>query len=561
MSEIEILAPVGNDDMAIAALNANADAIYVGLDDFGARAYAKNFTLDNIEALIDKMHLFGKKVYITLNTLIKDSEIEKIFFYSKKLYEMGADAFIIQDIGLFKILKKHFKNIEFHASTQMAVNDIYGAKYLKDIGFSRIVIARETPIEEIKKITQIGIETEVFVHGALCVSFSGQCYMSSFLGQRSANRGRCAGPCRKLYELSRENGKKITDTSDYFLSMKDLCTIDRINDLLDAGIKSFKIEGRMKSKEYVFESVKNYKNAINNRNINKEGLVDVSNRGYSSGFIFDQNDNYIDLKENYGHRVVGKIEKNNGINYIKFFSKIYKDSILQIITNKGKKLPYTATKNYEKGEKIDLINFNDAKINSDVLMLNSSKISYDLKENEGLKKRNINFKFKSKIGKFPKLILSYKNYNIVINSKIKTEKSKNFSIDDNYVINSLSKTNSTIYKAKEIEIEIEDGSFIPKKEINSLRRKSIESLNEKIFKSYKRISNAEYKSYPKENKSVIKEVNLELINSEYDLELLKMADNIYFYKFNDILSGFDNLYFVISPFIKYDFKKLINFLI
>ena len=249
MNKTEILAPVGNMDMLYAGIAAGADAFYLALDDFGARAYAENFTLENIEGVIDYIHYFDRKVFITMNTLIKDSEMDRAIDYIERLYQYGVDGILIQDIGFYSIIKDQMPGLDFHASTQMAVRDYHGAKALMDLGFKRIVIARETPIEEIRKIAKLPCEKEVFVHGSLCVSYSGECLMSSYFGQRSANRGRCAGPCRQKYQLI-NNGKVYGN--DYYLNMKDLNVIDKFDELLELGIDCLKIEGRMKSPEYVY---------------------------------------------------------------------------------------------------------------------------------------------------------------------------------------------------------------------------------------------------------------------------------------------------------------------
>lgn len=305
MINTEILAPVGNMDMLYAGIAAGADAFYLALDDFGARAYAENFTIDNIEEVIDYIHYFDRKVFITMNTLIKDSEMDKAISYIEKLYQYGVDGILIQDIGFYTIIRDQMPGLDFHASTQMAVRDYHGARALMDLGFKRIVIARETPIEEIRKIAKLPCEKEVFVHGSLCVSYSGECLMSSYFGQRSANRGRCAGPCRQKYQLI-NNGKVYGD--DYYLNMKDLNVIDNLDSLLELGIDCLKIEGRMKSPEYVYNSVVAYKKKVNGKYYDSEKLRDISNRGYTKGFIFDQRRDYILKEGDIKHRSVGIVD-------------------------------------------------------------------------------------------------------------------------------------------------------------------------------------------------------------------------------------------------------------
>lgn len=243
----ELLAPAGNKEAFWGAIHAGADAVYLSGSKYGARAYADNFTTAELLYCIRYAHLFGRKVYLTVNTLFKEEELSELYEYILPLYEKGLDACIVQDLGVFELLKKYFRDMELHVSTQMTITGVYGAEYLKDIGASRIVPARELSLEEIKKIKQSGVEVETFIHGAMCYSYSGQCLFSSILGGRSGNRGRCAQPCRLPYKVKGENGKQ---KECYPLSLKDMCTLEHLDTLMDAGIDSFKIEGRMKKAEY-----------------------------------------------------------------------------------------------------------------------------------------------------------------------------------------------------------------------------------------------------------------------------------------------------------------------
>lgn len=243
--KVELLAPAGDFTCFQAAINAGADAVYLGGDRFGARAYAHNFSQEEIIEALKMAHLFGKKIYLTVNTLVKEKEIDSLIPYLTPLYEAGLDGIIVQDIGVLEIARTHFPHLELHASTQMTVTGVYGASFLKELGVCRVVPARELSLEEIKDIKeQTGLAIETFIHGAMCYAYSGQCLFSSILGGRSGNRGRCAGPCRLPYQD--EHGKTI-----YPLSLKDMYTLPIIPKLIEAGIDSFKIEGRMKSPEYV----------------------------------------------------------------------------------------------------------------------------------------------------------------------------------------------------------------------------------------------------------------------------------------------------------------------
>lgn len=246
---VELLAPAGNYKSFLGAIHAGADAVYLGGSKFGARAYADNFTKEELIAAIRYAHVYGRKVYLTLNTLVKTREFDEIYEYVQPFYQAGLDGVIIQDMGVFRALGEWFPDMERHISTQMTVTGAYGAAYLKDLGAARIVPARELSLEEIKTIKkEADIEIETFIHGAVCYCYSGQCLFSSMIGGRSGNRGRCAQPCRLPYQLDEADGKRKRER--YPLSLKDMCTIEHLPELIEAGIDSFKIEGRMKSPEY-----------------------------------------------------------------------------------------------------------------------------------------------------------------------------------------------------------------------------------------------------------------------------------------------------------------------
>ncbi len=249
---VELLAPAGDKDCFIAALMAGADAIYVGGKRYGARAYAGNFEQEDLTECLQLAHLYGKKVYLTVNTLMKEAELDGLVSFLRPFYEEGLDGVIIQDFGALLCISEAFPGLELHASTQMTVTGPYGAGLLKEHGVSRVVPARELSLAEIVSIKEeTGLEIETFVHGAMCYGYSGQCLFSSMLGKRSGNRGRCAGPCRLPYTAWYDGKRLNRDNEMYQLSLKDLCTLEVLPHLIDAGIDSFKIEGRMKTPEYV----------------------------------------------------------------------------------------------------------------------------------------------------------------------------------------------------------------------------------------------------------------------------------------------------------------------
>lgn len=298
--DVEILAPAGSMECLRAAVAAGADAIYLGGTKFGARAYAQNLSEEDLVQAIEYVHIHGRKIYMTVNTLLKDRELNELYAYLLPYYKAGLDGVIVQDIGAVKFIGEYFPEMPVHASTQMTITNTLGADFLKRYGITRVVPARELSLKEIRDMKkQTGLEMECFVHGALCYCYSGQCLLSSMIGGRSGNRGQCAQPCRLPYQTE---GKKPAD----LMSLKDLCTIDILPELIDAGIDSFKIEGRMKQPEYVYTVVKMYrKYADHYLKLQKEGkgkssyhvseadkrelLATYQRRGYCEGYYYQHN--------------------------------------------------------------------------------------------------------------------------------------------------------------------------------------------------------------------------------------------------------------------------------
>ncbi len=286
--DFELLAPAGNLEIFKGVIESGADAVYVGGSMFGARAYANNFTEEELLEAIDFAHLRGVKVYLTVNTLIKNSEFSKLYDYLLPYYKRGLDAVIVQDIGVVKAIHEYFPSMEIHTSTQMTVTGADGVRFLSQFGVTRVVMAREISLAEMKRIhEETGMELEAFVHGALCYSYSGQCLFSSILGGRSGNRGRCAQPCRLPYTVE---GKK----DEYILSLKDMCGIKALDKLHDAGVYSLKIEGRMKQLEYACGVVKYYRSYIDSKKPVSDADYDrikaLGNRcGFTDRYYFDHN--------------------------------------------------------------------------------------------------------------------------------------------------------------------------------------------------------------------------------------------------------------------------------
>lgn len=295
MNQLELLSPAGDLQIFKAVVNAGADAVYFGGDLFGARAYAKNFSMEEAAEAIKYAHMHGARAYLTVNTLLKNTEIERnLYGYLKDYVNAGIDAFIVQDFGVFAFIREYFPDTHIHISTQASLCTKYGAQFFEDLGAKRIVTAREISTKEIKAIHEAcpELEIESFIHGALCVCYSGQCLMSSILGGRSGNRGRCAQPCRLPYDAFDEAGKKLNKKGQYILSPKDFCTINYLPEMIDAGVNSFKIEGRMKQLEYATGVVSVYRHYIDeflykgpkNYNVTAEDMQKLLDYGNRCGF-------------------------------------------------------------------------------------------------------------------------------------------------------------------------------------------------------------------------------------------------------------------------------------
>lgn len=311
----ELLAPAGDPSSLHAAVSAGADAIYLGLDAFNARRGAENFTLENLEEACDYAHLRGVKIYLTLNIAILPDEVSEVLELARQAYRRGVDAFIVQDLGLAKELKRLIPKAELHLSTQMNIHNQAGLELAVKLGAERVTLARELSLQEIESLgayaEKLGVELEVFAHGALCVCYSGQCFMSSMIGGRSANRGLCAQACRLPYTLHNKALRKtLPAQGEHLLSPKDLCAIDMVPQLLDAGVSAFKIEGRMKSPEYVYTVVSVYRRALDKAlsgskepisDFEKQSLAEVFSRGFTSAY----------LEGNRGNEIMGYTRPNN----------------------------------------------------------------------------------------------------------------------------------------------------------------------------------------------------------------------------------------------------------
>ena len=486
----ELLSPAGTITSFYAAISSGANAIYLGIKKFNARAYASNFSLEELKELVKFAHLRNIKIYVTMNTILYDEELIEAFKIIDELALINVDAIIVQDLALLNYITNKYNSLKAHASTQMGIDDIYGAKFLKNIGVSRIVFARETPLDVLKDIkNNLDVEIEVFIHGALCVAYSGNCLMSSMIGERSGNRGKCAGCCRQVYSLIDKTNNKVIKTG-YLLSMKDLNTSNYINEL--NFIDSFKIEGRMKEPNYVGGVTYLYRRLLDKEEINKEDFNKVFNRTYTKGFMLNEtseNITNIIKPNNFGYEIGKVVKINKDTIWIKLTNKLSKGDQIRIDTNnlydevilQVNKLFDANFKEATSLDKIAIIScHHKVDINAKVYKIKdfifNEKINQIL-TNKEYKKLPINLIFLAKVQQNLKIQLFFEDYKIEEELDYKVEKSLTYPTTKENISNQLSKLNDTPYYLNSLEILMDENVFIPIKLINELRRKVVEKLN------------------------------------------------------------------------------------
>lgn len=489
---MELLAPAGSMEAFIAAVQNGADGVYLGGKAFSARASASNFSKEDLEEVVYYGHFRGVKIYLTLNTLLDQGEVKEALAYVGFLYSIGIDGLIVQDLGLAKLVRENFPDFDLHASTQMTINSLEGAKLLEDLCFKRIVLARETPLEEIKLIKEkTQVEIEVFGHGALCVAYSGQCYMSSLIGGRSGNRGRCAQPCRKSYKVIRPDGKILKDQRAYLLSPKDLYTLEDVENLMEIGVDSLKLEGRMKRPDYVASVTRAYRKVIDGKSINgeKEKLSQAFNRGFTRGRIFDDfgRDFADDLRPDNRGLEVGRVlrAKKNSVD-LDLYDDLDSEDLLEFMTKSGRKT-LTLGDSYKKGKVSLRTNFT-ALANTEVRRIirardvEAAKASYQVDSYQ----KPIDFYFQGKVGQLPILKATCETYEVKVQGDKKIQEAKNAPLSQETIRDQLEKLGDTDFYLGSATIDIDENIFMPLGQINSLRRKVTKDLREQIDKSSKR---------------------------------------------------------------------------
>lgn len=496
----ELLSPVGSKESMIAALNNGCDAIYLGGKDFNARQSANNFTNEELKEIIDYCHKRGVKVNLTLNILYKECEIQNVLNFVSEVYSYGIDALIVQDIGIFNLIKTNFENIALHASTQMTIHNIEGVRFLQKLGFKRVVLSRELSLEEIEDITKnTNIEIEAFVHGAICVSYSGRCLMSSLIGERSGNRGRCAQPCRMEYKLIKDN--KIF-ANNYLLSPKDTSALPIIDKLVNSGIHTFKIEGRMKNPEYVASVTSNYRkyiDKVSNKTFDKieendlKEITQIFNRGGSSitGYYLDW----------AGNKMISSSPKSSGlaIGVVKNYNRKTKKCEIKlnepVVCGDGieiwtKTKPHCGTNISKNGAISETINVTiDGNINKGDLVFKSFDKSLDNKlkklYQKDTRQQEIKVSIYAYLNKPLKIKLCLDDIEIFEEGEV-LQLAEKSSVTSDKLIENISKTGGTPFYFIFEEVEIDENIYIPISCINNLRRKAIEKLEKAICKKFER---------------------------------------------------------------------------
>lgn len=581
MKKIELLSPVGDFECLKAAVQNGANSVYFGAANFNARASAANFDLTNLKEAIAYAKLRGVNTHLTLNTLIKDTEFEDAVLLAKKAYEFGIDAIIVQDLGLARFLIKNFPDLPIHASTQMTVHNLEGALEAQKLGFKRVVLSRELSLEEIQYIcSNTNVEIETFIHGALCISYSGQCLFSSMIGGRSGNRGKCAGPCRLPYELSgtlpsssqnqtsKTNNSKSevsTISKGYLLSTKDLCGLEFLPKLIDAGVMCFKIEGRMKTPEYVATVTRIYRKYIDLALSNKPYIIDekdvkdlmqVFNRGgFSTGhldskantsLVFPEKPNnmgiYIgniaNLKPNKGHVFINLTDNVSIGDTIEFEKESTKYTVSELMIK---------NKNITTGFKKQLVEVGRMKgnlhIGDKVYKTNSKELSTSSYLSYQEEHKKIDLSACITLKKNSPILLSvstlsntnpiFDDISVSLSSDILPVEAKSQPLDKNRVKSQLNKTKDTIFTFKDIDVILDDNLFLPSiKVLNELRRNALDEIlliaNSRILRNSPTLPILNISTH-NNNKKDKKEISilLNILGENKNYNDLKNVNNVY----------------------------------
>ncbi|NLZ82322.1 MAG: U32 family peptidase, partial [Clostridiales bacterium] len=510
-SNIEILAPAGSYEGMKAAMNADCDAVYIGGSSFGARAYANNLNEDTLLRAIDEAHIRNKRLYLTVNTLVKERErLEGLEHFLDRFYERGLDAVIVQDLGVLHYIHRNFPDLPIHASTQMTLTMAEGANLLKDYNVSRLVTSRELSFKEIRAIRDnTDMEIESFVHGALCYCYSGQCLMSSMIGGRSGNRGRCAQPCRMSYQFYSENSRISNDKETYLLSPKDINTVAFIPELIEAGVDSFKIEGRMKRPEYAAavtsiyrkyvdyyleHGKEKYQDIVRSDVFSQDmmNLMDIYNRGgFSGGYGKTYNGKQMMSisRPNHSGVYVGDVVKAwKGQAKIDLKENINSQDVLEIRDGEDKGYEFTS-KDPMKADRILSANIGTAKVKQGLKVYRTKnnslldKITREYIDQDV--KQAIYGSLYAKSGERLELTLTSNSISVTAYQDIVQEAAKQ-PMTKEKLLAPIMKTGDSPYYFDDLKVQMGEKIFVPVSWLNEIRREAIELLQKKVIDQYRR---------------------------------------------------------------------------
>ena len=502
MKRVELLAPAGGPEQFKAAVNAGCNAIYLGGSLFNARIGAGNFTLEEMKEAIDYGHLRGVRTYVTLNTLMTDYDLPKALRYASKLYELGVDALIIQDLGLGRAVRESMPDFELHLSTQATVYSPDGVRAAQALGYQRTVLSRECNLEEIRASAEVG-EVEIFVHGALCICYSGQCQLSRYIGGRSGNKGMCAQPCRLPYTYLDTKGNELSLTNP--LSPKDMCLIDRLGELIEAGAASFKIEGRMKSPEYVATVVSIYRKYIDEyyergsyevSEADRQALLQAFNRnGFTEGYLMgDPEDDLMSagISKNTGV-YVGRIARNSaGLYADAYLTEDVKMHDVLEIRSKARRSSFKVTSINENRDKTTTLGDIKDKVckGDSIYRLISQNLTQSARDKILTpRKVPVQFFLMAKANEPLKLTAKDPIHNISFSLKdptIEVQPALKRALSEDDILKQLSKTGDTAYYLGKANIIMDENIFLPVSALNSARRQVLDGLEREVIASYER---------------------------------------------------------------------------
>ena len=545
MKKAELLAPSGNFECVKAAVYNGADAVYLGGRLFNARAYANNFDDEQLAMTCDFCHQYDVKVYVTVNTLYKQEEIPPLLEFVEKLYEMGVDGLIMQDLGAISLVRKYWPDLPVHASTQLTANSLNDVKVMEEMGVRTVVLSRELNLEEISEICHnTSMRVETFIHGALCVSYSGQCFMSSVLSDRSGNRGRCSQNCRMHYRLL-EDGKKTAD--GYLLSTKDICVLDLLPQLLDTGVASLKIEGRMKSPEYVAGVTSIYRKYLDRYYEDRDSyyvdpedrrtLLQLFNRGnFSQGYLKTHSglDMMCPVHPRHWGLKVGKVISYNPrsrLITIEFSEKMIPGDGIEVHNGTPEGVGCYLNRACGRNEKMTFrLEGDNIRSGQDVYQTFSKSLNDRLAESIARPRRKtpVSGKLTLKLGQPGELTLSHGEVSVTVKGET-VQPALNQPLSEELIRAQLAKMGNTVFELAELQLACEEGIYLNRSALNELRSQAAEKLNEQLKVHYHRHSRGYEYVQPEAGRNELKRLSVTVVNEEQFEACLQaeLVDNIY----------------------------------